>query len=86
MTKVNKGHADGNYVIGHGPKLPVNQAQFDEIRREIRAAIGGPGLAEALEHWEGPNTGLDISVEGTEVSIRVASTHHIDTAGNVVKN
>lgn len=81
-----KQKADGNYPIGHGPKLPINQSQFEEIKAEIREVIGTPAETEVLEHWEGPGTGLDITVEGADVAIRVASTHHIDAAGNVVRN
>lgn len=86
MSKALNRKADGNYPIGHGPKLPINQSQFEAIKAEIRSVIGQPGEKEILEHWEGPDTGLDISVEGNEVSIRVASTHHIDAEGNVIRN
>lgn len=70
----------------NGPKTPVNQSQFDAIRAGIKEVIGTPAEIEALEYWEGPDTGLDITVSGGEVSIRVAGTHHVDHDGNVVRN
>ena len=85
MSRALNRKADGNYPIGNGPKLPINQSQFEAIKAEIRAVIGQPGEKEALEHWEGPDTGLDISVDGKDVSIRVASTHCIDANGDVVR-
>ena len=86
MGKVLNKKADGNYPIGNGPKLPINQSQFPAIKAEIEAVIGQPGETEALEHWEGPDTGLDITVDGKDVTIRVANGWHVDAAGNVVRN
>ena len=69
--------------VGAAPRQVIGVDELPRIREELMAAKGTPSFDALKAKYDGPDAGIDYNEDTDE--IRVASTHYVDTNGNIAK-